>query len=658
MNAKVKAISHEAVTLKDPFWSGKIRTIREKTLPHLWRTFEESGRFRNFERAAGKRDGAYEGLLFDDGLFYTGLEGACWMYKQEPTPELARLIDEAADLIVAMQHEDGYLNSFFTVVAPEHRWSDILFGHELYTCGTFFEAAAAHAEATGSDKLLNAARRLADHIYERFGPGKRPIYPGHEEVELGLLRLYDKTGDARYRELSELFVSRRGQPEAEREMYKGWSSIARAPRALGELLFGEYGRARYMQAHLPVKEQTTIEGHSVRAGYLYAAVAELAALEGNEAYAEAVKRLWDNMVQRRMYVTGGIGDNVHHPATGGPSVEGFSDDYRLPNDQAYCETCASIALVFWGRRMGELFADATYADVVERALYNALLAGISLDGEAFFYTNPLENDGSHRRQRNFECACCPPNVLRFYPKLGEYIYAAAEQDVFVNLFIGSGARATVNGTALELEMRSSYAADGNAALTLRPDAPVAFRLHVRVPSWCDEAEFRVNGEAVRSVHRERGYAVIERTWRAGDRVDVSFSVTVKQLLAHPLVESCRGKTALLRGPFVYCLEEADHGRDVRTLALPRGTPLRAEYRPDLLGGVHAIVGEGKAYAPADAEAREAFWSDRLYGTCEEAPDPEPQTISIVAVPYYAWANRTPGSMTVWIHDTASQAPTK
>ncbi|WP_171056028.1 glycoside hydrolase family 127 protein [Paenibacillus sinopodophylli] len=642
MFKRVNKIPYDQVSIHDAFWSERMVSMREHTLPHLWDKFREDGFFRNFDRASGSLESAYEGAIFNDGIFYTMLEGACWIYKESQSPDVLALIDEVVDKIIAMQQPDGYLNSYIITVDPEQRWSDLLFGHELYTAGTFFEASVAHFEATGSKKLLTAACRFADLIDATFGVDKRLVYEGHEEIELGLIKLFELTGERRYKQLAEFFIEMRGNSEAEEQMYNGWSALEGVPRERGALPFREYGIAKYMQAHLPVKEQDTIEGHAVRAAYLYAAVTDIAGMNNDAEYAEALQRLWSNMVNKRMYLTGGIGDNVWR-------WEGFSTDYNLPNDEAYCETCASIGLVFWSSRMNLLFADAQYADVLERVLYNALLAGISLDGKAFFYTNPLENEGTHRRQPTFSCACCPPNLTRFIPKMGEYIYGQKDNECYVNLYIGSETKLIFEGNIVELMQETQYPWNGKTTLTINPDSPTAFNLNLRIPSWCDQAEIRVNGKPI-PLTTTKGYAKLDRQWHKGDIVELLLEMKVKRVESHPNVESNREKTALVRGPLVYCLEGVDHGHDVRDLALTRNSEFRAEHVSDFLGGVTVIRGSGSVIRKAESTHREQFWQTRLYAEMESCEWQE-EAVDIQAIPYYAWANREPGSMAVWINDT-------
>ncbi|BBI31968.1 hypothetical protein KCTCHS21_13670 [Cohnella abietis] len=647
MFKKLDAVPFDKVTINDTFWSGRMERIREKTLPHLWNNFHEDGYFNNFDIAAGVMEGTFEGAFFNDGLFYTGLEGACWMYKQKPTPELASMIDEAANKIITMQQPDGYLNSFITIVASEQRWTDILFGHELYTAGTFFEAAVAHYEATGTRKLLDAAIKFADLIDSIFGHDKRLAYEGHEEIELGLIKLYQATNEVRYYNLALFFVEIRGNPEAKEQMYGGWTALTKNFMEFDALPFGLYGRDKYMQAHLPVKEQDTIEGHAVRAAYLYASVTDIVHFTDDVEYAKALERIWNNMVNRRMYITGGIGDNVRQ-------WEGFSTDYDLPNDEAYCETCASIGLVFWSQRMNNLYGDAKYADILERVLYNALLAGISLNGEKFFYTNLLDSKETHRRQENFSCACCPPNVLRFFPKLGEYIYSSKENDLYVNQFIGGTVDIDIEGTSVKLQQETNYPNDGDIKLVIQPDAAKSFNLYIRIPGWSKGADIRVNGELIADLVSDKGYVCISREWQQGDTVEVSILMTIKQIQAHPNVESNRGKLALERGPIVYCLEATDHDEDVTQISLPRGTELHAVYQPELLDGVHVIRGLGYTFSDKDKAQRQQ-WSAQLYS---EALPPawQGKEIDITAVPYYAWANRDAGKMVVWINESLQVAP--
>jgi len=616
-------VSWTKARVDDEFWGPRQRVNRERTLPAQWRQCKDTGRVDAFR--VGWRPGAEPvPHIFWDSDVAKWLEAASYSLAIHPDPTLQARVDELVDLVVSAQQPDGYLNAYYTVVEPEKRWTNLRDCHELYCAGHLIEAAVAHQQATGSRKLLEALCRYADYIATVFGPepGKKRGYCGHEEIELALVRLYRATGEARYLRLSEYFVRERGrQPHY-------FDSEA---RARGEDPQHYWARTyAYCQAHKPVIEQDEVVGHAVRAMYLYSAMADLAAELNDEHLLAACERLWDDLALRKLYITGGIGPSHHN--------EGFTWAYDLPNTTAYAETCAAIGLVLWAHRMLQLRCDGRYADAMERALYNGVLSGVSLDGERFFYVNPLASNGDHHRQEWFDCACCPPNLARMIASLGGYAYARGSDGVAVHLYLGGevGTR-LADDTSLRLIQRTRYPWEGSVALTVEPDRPTEFTLRLRIPGWCRRHTLRVNGEPLRACVAD-GYACVRRTWQAGDRVEVEFDMPVEQVVAHPSVAQDSGRVALQRGPVVYCLEGVDHPGGVHRLALPPDARLRPRFDPGLLGGL--VVIEGQAMA---LDSR--VWDRALYLPADAVRS---SPVILRAIPYFAWDNREPGDMAVWL----------
>jgi len=609
--AAMRPVRFTDVRLDDGFWAPRIRDTIDVMIPHQLKMCEETGRIRNFEIAAGRKEGKFEGIYFNDSDVFKVLEGIAYCYALEPSPSLLSDMDRLVDIIAAAQQPDGYLNTYLTLVEPDKRWSNLDDMHELYCAGTLMEAGVAHYDATGDRKLLDVALRFAEYIWSVFGPGKRDGYCGHEEIEIALVKLTETTGDQRWLELAQRMVDLRGQRHG----------------------------AEYCQDHVPVREQNAIVGHAVRATYLFSAVADLAARTGDEGLVRAMDAVWDDTVSHKMYITGGIGPSA--------SNEGFTGNYDLPNDTAYAETCAAIGLAFWGKRMTEFHGDARYADVVERALYNGFLSGVSLSGDRYFYVNPLESRGDHHRQDWFGCACCPPNVLRVLPTIGGYMYGVSDAALWVNLYAASAAGVRVGDTDVKVVQRTEYPWDGDIKVAVNPASPAEFEMRLRIPGWCQGAACDVNGASVDASPAVDGYLHIRREWREGDEVSLHLPMPVRRIEANPAVEADRGRVALMRGPIVYCLEAVDNGGAVRDIYLPRESDLTAGMRPDLLGGVVIITGRARRVTALG-------WQDELYRPVRETVD-----TTLTVVPYYAWDNRDPGEMTVWIPEApglADQSP--
>ncbi|MBN1489514.1 MAG: glycoside hydrolase family 127 protein, partial [Phycisphaerae bacterium] len=461
--------------------------------------------------------------------------------------------------------------------------------------------------------LLDVARRKADLIERLFGPGKRVGYPGHEEIELALVKLYEHTGEARYRDLAKHLIDIRGTKPLDDQKR-------------------EY---EYIQAHKPVREQADVVGHAVRAMYLYAGVTDIVALTGDADYLKTMETIWDKVVRQKMYITGGIGSR--HQG------EAFGAAYELPNRSAYCETCAAIGLALWNHRMLLLRGDGRFADVLERALYNGMLSGVSFSGEKFFYVNPLASDGTHHRQAWYGCACCPSNVVRFLPSIAGYVYAVSDAGVWVNLYIAGTATASVGETKVRLTQATDYPWSGAVRLTVEPAAETEFTLNLRIPDWADKHRIRVNGEAITGVKVVNGYAAVRGTWKPGDVVELELPMPIRRIEAHPSVADNRGRVALQRGPIVYCLEAVDNGGRALDLVLPREATLEEATAEGLPGQAVVIHADGLRVPPRD-------WTNQLY-----QPVVATERARITAVPYYAWDNREPGEMTVWIPEATGLA---
>ncbi len=617
-HARLRPVPVGAVSIEDMFWAPRMRVNREATIPSQYQQLWETGRFHNFLRVTGQYDGPFQGRFFNDSDVYKWLEAASWVLAAHDDPALAKQVDEAITIVAAAQRPDGYLNTYFALERADERWTDFDL-HEMYCAGHLFQAAVAHHRATGSTRLLDVATRFADHIDDTFGPpeqGKRIGTDGHPEVEMALVELARETGEQRYLRLAQFLVDVRGHG------------------VLGNA-YGRFG-TKYHQDHQPFRELDEIVGHAVRAVYLNAGVADIVAETGEPALRDALHRLWDNMTTRKMYVSGGIGSRYEG--------ESFGEDYELPNALAYTETCAAIGSVMWNWRMLLIEGDARYADVIELQLYNAMLSGVSLDGQTYFYQNPLADEGHHRRQPWFRTACCPPNVARMLASLPGYLYSVAGSEIWVHLYAASTAQIRLpDGRDLTIRQHTTYPWDGVVRLTL--DGAGEATLRLRIPSWCEHgATVSVNGQPAPVEAAPGTYAEVRRTWSAGDEVCLELPIPVRRVSCHPYVAENAGRVALMRGPLLYCIEQVDHpDSDVRDLVLPDTAVFESTYDPDLLHGVTVLTTTARECPP------EAAWSARLYreaggDTGQRSSRPAPLT----AIPYYAWANRAPGRMRVWL----------
>lgn len=598
----LQAVPVTQVQFTDQFWSSKIEINRTNTLAQCFRQCEDTNRIRNFEVAGGLSSGQFDGIFFNDSDVYKVVEGAAHILASHPDPAIDAYLDQWIAKFAAAQQADGYLNTYYTLVEPDKRWADLPVMHELYCAGHLFEAAVAHYRSTGKRSLLDIAIKFADYIDTIFGPGQRSGVPGHQEIELALVKLYEVTDEKRYLDLAAFFIDQRGQTGAD-----------------------------YCQDHIPVRQQSEIVGHAVRAMYLYAGVADIARYTGDNALFDCMDRIWQDVTLRKMYVTGGIGPSGHN--------EGFTDPYDLPNETAYAETCAAIGMVLWSHRMFLLHGRSEYIDVLERSLYNGLLSGISLDGDNFFYTNPLASHGHHHRQPWFGCACCPTNVVRFIPQVGGYFYATTDNSLWVNLYASNQAAVSVGQQMVNIHQESNYPWQGQVKLTLELAQTNDFRLCLRQPDWAKQVGLKLNEKTIEITANSNGYLEIARVWQSGDVVEIDFDMSVERIIANPQAEANRGKLALRRGPLVYCLESIDNDGSVRDIALPRTSQLGAKFEPNLLGGVMVLKG------PANRCIAEG-WGKELYQTSTAD-----QEAKITAIPYFAWDNREAGQMTVWLPES-------
>jgi DUF1680 family protein len=614
----IRPVPFTDVRVDDSFWSPRMETNRLTTIWYDFKKCEETGRIDNFAKAGKMMPGPFRGTPFDDSDVFKVIEGAAYTLAVTPDQKLDQYLDALIVKIAAAQEPDGYLYTARTIdpngrvdfFGPT-RWSKLEGSHELYNLGHLYEAAAAHFQATGKRSLLDVALKSADLICKTFGPDPSQLKepPGHEEIEIGLVKLFRVTNERKYLDQAKFFCDIRGRAETHKL------------------------RGPYQQDHKPILEQDEAVGHSVRAGYLYSGVADVAALTGDTAYVSAIDRLWNNVVSKKIHLTGGIGAS--------PDGEAFGANYDLPNSTAYLETCAAIANALWNERMFLLHGDAKYLDVLERVIYNGFLSGVSLTGDRFFYPNPLQSDGKAKfnmgaceRAPWFGCSCCPVNDVRFIPELANFIYATRGSDLFVNLFIGGSARCNLDGTPVDLKLTTRYPQDGKVSIAVTLPKPSRFSLNLRIPGWArnqpfpsdlyryqDEANSKVklavNAQTV-PVQLEKGFARIDRTWNSGDVVTLVLPTPVRQIVAHPQVEADRNCIAFERGPLVYCAEGADNDGKVLDKILTGKLHFQTEWKPDLLGGITTI----KVSSP-------------------ETKNP------VTLIPYYAWCHRGPNEMSVW-----------
>ncbi len=605
----VQPVSFTFVEVLPGYWYDRIETNREVTIPYNFKKCEETGRISNFARAGGLEEGEFEGIRYNDSDVFKVIEGASYSLHVHPDPQLGKYLDDVISKIAAAQEDDGYLYTIRTIDPKklqkncgEERWSYLDHSHELYNVGHMYEAAVAHFQATGKRTFLDVAIKNADLIYEVFGPGKHMGVPGHQEIEIGLVKLYRVTGDEKYLNLAQFFIDQRGNAE-------------------GHKLYGSY-----CQDHKPFIEQEEAVGHSVRAMYLYTGAADVAALVGNQEYIEVLEKIWQDMVYTKTYLTGGIGAEPKH--------EGFGPAYELPNATAYTETCAAIGAMLWNYRMFLLSGEAKYMDVFERTLYNGFLAGVSLAGDEFFYPNPLEADGIRKfnqgacsRSPWFNCSCCPVNIVRMMPSLPGYVYAQTQNEVYINLFVNSITELNVNDQLFSIKQQSEYPWNGKIMIDIETKNRVSAKLKIRIPAWNrnqvlpgdlyyylsernEKVSLLVNGD-MQEVNVENGYLILDRKWEGNTSIILDMDMPVRLVKSHEKVEANKNKIAIERGPLVYCAEQIDNLEGVLNLKMDPNQNFLYEYDNELLNGLGVLKGNFKA------------------------------------IPYYAWSHRGVGEMAVW-----------
>jgi DUF1680 family protein len=607
------AIGFQQVEIRDRFWSQRQEINRKFSAPHSLDELAETGDLSNFTLAINGSHSGRKGYVFQDSDVYKVIEGAADTLATHPDPALDRRLDDIIALIGKAQMADGYIDTYYQVTEPGRRFTNLRDNHELYCAGHLIEAAVAHFLATGKRNLLSIAIKYADLLCVRYGPeGGRLGYGGHPELELALVKLSRATSDPRYFALAEKLVKTRGS-----------HFFAKEHNTPDD----EYD-GTYWLDDVPITDHHEIKGHAVRAAYLMSGATDIVRQTGDPAIEKMLGRVWNNVIERRVFLTGGIGPSG--------SNEGFTVDYDLPNLSAYQETCASVAMAMWGYRMGLLHADAKYFDAVENALYNAMLAGVSLDGVRFFYVNPLASMGNHHRQAWFDCACCPPNVLRTVATIGGYAYAQKGSSLYVNLYLPGTVTWNLGGKPIKVDVRGDYPWDGKLQITPKVDAATQVSLHLRIPGWCQSASLKVNGKAIAQPAVEKGYFVVDRTWNRGDAVELDLPMPVDRVEANPLVKEDLGRLAVRRGPLIYCAEAVDQRAPIEELVLPREAKLNSEWRGNVLGGITTIVGTGERIEKEE-------WQKRLYQPVSHM-SPTPVTL----VPYCVWDNRQAGEMQVWL----------
>lgn len=581
---KNEPVNFARVKINDTFWLPRINKHAEVTLPACINQCEnETQRVKNFAIAGGLEPGEFKGLVYDDSDLYKMIEGCSYSLMNHPNPELEKKLDEIIAKIASAQQKDGYLMTYFILGDLNQRWTN-MDKHEMYCCGHLIEAAIAYFNATGKRTLLDVAVKYADHIDNTFGPGKRNWVPGHQEIELALVKLYRQTKDKRYLKLSNWLLEQRGHG------------------------LGDWQAKDYYQDLVPVNQLAKISGHAVRAMYMFTGMADLASITKDTSYVHALDRLWEDVVKTKMYATGGIGSSRKN--------EGFTEDYDLPNAEAYCETCASVGMVFWNQRMNMMKGDGKYINILEKAMYNGALAGISLSADRFFYVNPLESDGTHHRKPWYGTACCPSQISRFLPSVGNYVYATSDEALWVNLYIGSETQVTVQGVPVNVKQETNYPWEGTVQLTVSPETKKDFAVKLRLPDWCKKYTLKVNGEEFKATE-DAQYLVVDRKWNPGDQITFDMAMPVEVIAADPRVKANVGKRAIQRGPLVYCMEETDNPKYDEATLLPSMNYTTA-FESNLLGGVVTVT---------------AIHGDDTYKF----------------VPYYAWDNREPGKMKVWVN---------
>lgn len=592
-NHNLNSISFTKVKINDDFWSTRLRNHQNTTLNACLEKCETEERILNFERTYnGNADEGFTGVAFNDSDVYKVIEGVGYSLQNNPNKELEEYVDSIIDKIGMAQQEDGYLDNYFVLGRMDEKWTDMM-AHELYCAGHMIEGAIAYKNATGKRKFLDVAIRFADHIVDVFGEGKKNWIVGHQEIELALVKLYRETGEKKYLNLAKWFIEQRGHNNEWTD--KVWSRE-------------KYGGKKYNQDDKPVRELSKITGHAVRAMYYFCGVADVAAIEDEESYMEALYRLWDNTVNRNMYITGGIGSSRDN--------EGFTGDYDLPNDTAYCETCAAVGMVYWNHRMNLMTKDSKYVDIVEKELYNGVISGVSLDGTKFFYENPLESHGDHHRKEWYDVSCCPTQIARFIPSVGDYIYAKDEDGVYLNLYISNTLTTEFRGKEIKITQSTNYPWDGRVNIKIEKSVDEEMGLFIRYPSWCKTMNVEINEEKINNYEIQKGYIKLIRKWSENDEIHLNMIMPIELVKSNVKEKQNLGKVAIQRGPLIYCIEEVDN-ENIDDIKIDSRMRFLSEYKNNLLNGCVVIIGKK---------------DDK----------------KVVAIPYYAWDNRKPGKMKVWI----------
>jgi uncharacterized protein len=620
---KREPVIFSQVNITDEFWKPKIDMVATKTLDAcIYQTEIKTARIRNFEKVARNQGEKHEGIFYDDSDVFKALEAMAYSLKTHPNPAMEKKCDEWVDKIAAAQQPDGYLNTFYTLNEPEKRYTDMSM-HEDYNNGHMIEAAVAYYNATGKRKLLDVSIRWADHFDALFGPGKRHWVTGHQELELALVKLYKTTGDIKYLKLADWLLSERGKGLAKGYTWTDWKDTG------------------YAQDLVPVKKQKEITGHAVRAMYMYTGAADVATQTGDPGYLKAMRNVWEDVVYRNMYITGGIGS--------AGSNEGFSTDYDLPNEQAYCETCASVGMIFWNQRMNSLTGNSEYIDILERSLYNGALDGLSLSGDRFFYGNPLASRGQHARREWFGTACCPANIARLVASLGDYIYAKNNEGIAINLFVGSNTTVKINNINIAIKQETNYPWNGKVKINIDPARKSTFKLFIRIPGWYNSnmvpgnlytsgsansmqvaPGFFINGKSI-PAEISNGYAILDREWKKGDVLEFEFVMPVIKVFSRDDLKQNTNRVALQRGPIVYCVEGTDNNNSAWNIIVPADT--------DFEEIKYEVAGE-KVIALTASVPVITVGNDKLSLNTEKK--------KIIAIPYYTWANRGKTEMQVWL----------
>jgi DUF1680 family protein len=620
---KIEPVNFSHVNITDEFWKPKIDKVATKTLAAcIYQTEVATPRIKNFEKVARKKGEQHEGIFYDDSDVFKALEAMAYSLKTHPSIEMEKKCDEWIDKIAAAQQPDGYLNTWYTLKGLQDRYTDMSM-HEDYNAGHMIEAGVAYFNATGKRKLLDVCIKWADHFDALFGPGKRHWVTGHQELELALVKLYKTIKNEKYLKLADWLLSERGKKLAKGYTWTDWKDTA------------------YAQDVLPVKEQKEITGHAVRAMYMYTGAADVAVQTGDADYIKAMRNVWEDVVYRNMYITGGIGS--------AGSNEGFSIDYDLPNEQAYCETCASVGMVFWNQRMNAMTGNSEYIDVLERSLYNGALDGLSLSGDRFFYGNPLASRGQHQRREWFGTACCPANIARMIASLGDYIYAKSDDAIYVNLFVGSNTTIPLKNGNVGVKMETNYPWDGKVNLSIVPTNKSKFKIYLRIPSWVQGKTvpgnlykfdgdgttpapigLAVNGQPFSALEQD-GYYVIERNWQKGDKIEYILGMDANYVVAREELKQDKGRIAIQRGPIVYCVEGADNNGKAWNVIIPENTKFETIEYKVLDENVKALT----AQVP-------------VVTIGEDGLSLKTEKKKIIAIPYYTWANRGKNEMQVWL----------